>query len=274
MERFRRGFYLELATGEGGTFGARRIGGLFGGSGLEGFTGVGGGFGGVGSFFAGAGGADAAGEALQVGGFLGLLQNRQNIRNQQSNIAGLRSNVMQFEQTLNENLQTIPEDPTELVRNRLQVAQARQTLYDQEFALVSAQSQYQARLDNYKVELGLPPTLCVEIADPMLDQFNLLDPRDHCPSKTNWQICGSLSVRSTIGFWRQLEYRDVNGQTHTNHPLVGKQWSKICNGWKHTSPGIQVAATGAQHASASVRSTKIFSDWTRYCRFVGGRSRD
>lgn len=177
MERFRRGFYLELATGDGRTFGARRIGGLFGGSGLQGFTGVGGGFGGVGSFFAGTGGADAAGDALQVGGFLGLLQSRQNIRNQQSNIAGLRSNVMQFQQTLNENLQTIPDDPTELVRNRLQVAQARQTLYDQEFALVSAQAQYQARLDNYKVELGLPPTLCVEIDDPTLNQFNLLDPQ-------------------------------------------------------------------------------------------------
>ena len=176
MERFRRGFYLELSTGDGGTFGARRIGGLFGGSGLEGFTGVGGGFGGVGSFVAGAGGADAAGDALQVGGFLGLLQNRQNIKNQESNIAGLRSNVMQFEQTLAENLQTIPDDPTELVRNRLQIAQARQTLYDQEFALVSAQAQYQARLDNYKVELGLPPTLCVEIDDPLLDQFNFLDP--------------------------------------------------------------------------------------------------
>ena len=56
MERFRRGFYLEIATGDGGTFGARRIGGLFGGSGLQGFTGVGGGFGGVGGAFSGAGG--------------------------------------------------------------------------------------------------------------------------------------------------------------------------------------------------------------------------
>ena len=177
MERFRRGFYMEIVTGEGGTFGARRIGGLFGGSGLEGFTGVGGGFGTVGGFFAGAGGAEAAGAALQVGGFLGLLQSQQNIKNQRSNIAGLRSNVYQFQQTLRENLRTLPEDPTELVRNRLQVAQARQTLYDQEFALASANAQYQSRVDDFKVELGLPPDLCVEINDPILDQFNLLDPR-------------------------------------------------------------------------------------------------
>lgn len=175
MERFRRGFYLETATGDGGTFGPRRLGGLFGGSGLQGFTGVGGGFGGVGGFFSGAGGARGASDALQVGGFLGLLQNQQNIRNQRSNIEGLRSNVIQFQQTLQENLKTIPEDPTEVVRNRLQIAQARQTLYNQEFALASAEAQYQAEVDNLKVDLGLPPQICVEISDPLLDRFNLLD---------------------------------------------------------------------------------------------------
>ena len=88
MERFRRGFYLELATGAGGSSGPRRIGGLFGGSGLEGFTGVGGGFGGVGGVFTGAGAAQACRGGLQVGGFLGLLQDQQNIRNQRTQHCG------------------------------------------------------------------------------------------------------------------------------------------------------------------------------------------
>ena len=210
MERFRRGFYMEIATGEGGTFGARRIGGLFGGSGLEGFTGVGGGFGTVGGFFAGAGGADAAAAALQVGGFLGLLQAQQNIKNQRSNIAGLRSNAYQFQQTLRENLRTLPDDPTELVRNRLQVAQARQTLYDQEFALASAHAQYQSRVDDFKVELGLPPDLCVEIADPLLDQFNLLDPRiistqDAFANLS--QVVGSVNEQLLAA----IQYKEVDG---------------------------------------------------------------
>ena len=143
IERFRKGFYLEIATGDGGVRGARRIGGLFGGSGLEGFTGVGGGFGGVGGVFTGAGGAFAAGAALQVGGFLGLLQDRQNIRNQRSNITGLRTRTVGFQQTLNESLRQIPDDPTVVVQNRLQVAQTRQTLFDQEFALSSAEAAYQ-----------------------------------------------------------------------------------------------------------------------------------
>ncbi|MCP4191623.1 MAG: hypothetical protein GY768_13440 [Planctomycetaceae bacterium] len=174
LERFRRGFYLEIASGAGGVGGPSRIGGLFGGSGLQGFTGVGGGFGGVGGVFGG-GGAFAAGAALQVGGFYGLLQDRQNIRNQQTNIAGLRANVVRFQQTLNENLRQIPENPTQVVSDRLQIAQARQQLYNTEFALASAEAGYQSSVDNFKIELGLPPHIGVVIEDPLLDQFNLLD---------------------------------------------------------------------------------------------------
>ncbi len=211
MERFRRGFYLELATGDGGTRGARRIGGLFGGSGLEGFTGVGGGFGGVGGVFTGAAGAQAAGAALQVGGFLGLLQDQQNIRNQRTSIAGLRSNVVQFQQTLKENLRQIPEDSTEVVRNRLQIAQARQNLFNQEFALVSAQAQYQARVDELKINLGLPPYLPVEIDDPLLDRFNLLDPsivplQDWVSSLS--QVVGEINEQILA----TVSYDDVDGK--------------------------------------------------------------
>ena len=175
MERFRRGFYLEITTGSGGTRSPSRIGGLFGGSGLQGFTGVGGGFGGVGGVFSGGGGAFGASAALQVGGFYGLLQDRQNIRNQRTNITGLRANVVRFEQRFSENLQQIPDNPTQVVSDRLQIAQARQNLYNQEFALASAEASFQGSLDNFKIELGIPPHIGVVLDDPLLDQFNLLD---------------------------------------------------------------------------------------------------
>ena len=176
MERFRRAFYLDIATGSNGrTRAPRRIGGLFGGSGLQGFTGVGGGFGGVGGVFTGGGFAQQGGDQLQVGGFIGLLQARQGIRNNQANIMGLRTSLLQFQDTLRENLRKIPDDPTEIVRNRLQIAQARQTLYTAEFALITAESGYQSFLDTFKADLGLPPKLPVRIEDPMLDAFNLLD---------------------------------------------------------------------------------------------------
>ncbi|MFV2070096.1 MAG: hypothetical protein ACC645_24280, partial [Pirellulales bacterium] len=64
MERFRRGFYVEVVTGRSAGSGPSRRGGFFGGAGLEGFSGVGGGgFGRVGGIGGGGGGAGVAGGA-------------------------------------------------------------------------------------------------------------------------------------------------------------------------------------------------------------------
>ena len=41
FERYRQGFYTNLAVGDGGTTGAQRRGGFFGGTGLTGFSGQG-----------------------------------------------------------------------------------------------------------------------------------------------------------------------------------------------------------------------------------------
>lgn len=218
MERFRQGFYLEIATGAGETRGPRRIGGLFGGSGLEGFTGVGGGFGGVGGVFGGGGGAGVA-SSLQVGGFLGLLQDRQNIRNQRTNIAGLRSNVISFQQTLNENLRQIPEDPTEVVRNRLQVAQARQTLYNQEFSLLTAEAQLQAQIDSLKINLGLPPDVGVLVSDPLLEQFNLLD-TSILPLQEEVSQLSELVGATNEAILAQVQYEQIDGER-----VATIQWS-------------------------------------------------
>ncbi len=98
LERYRQGFFTDIAVGQG-VGGVSRLGGFQGGTGLTGFSGTGlGGLGGVGAatgfgggFFgggaagAGAGGGTglAGGGAGQVGGFIGLLQSSQEIRNTQ-----------------------------------------------------------------------------------------------------------------------------------------------------------------------------------------------
>ncbi|MDA1053836.1 MAG: hypothetical protein O3C40_25590 [Planctomycetota bacterium] len=177
MDRFRRAYYVEIMTGRDSGSGASRRGGVFG-SGLEGFTGVGGGFGGVG----GGGGGGAAGGggggtgAAVVGGYFGLLQTQQGIRNQQVTIASLRSNLLQLRDSLREHLMQIPDDPETIIRERLQIAQARQALLNAESSLLNSQNSYQSTLDNFKRTLGLPPQLCVNIQDNMLDQFNLISP--------------------------------------------------------------------------------------------------
>ena len=173
MERYRRAFYVEIMTGRDAGTGASRRGGVFGASGLEGFTGLGsGGFGRVGSTATGFGGTGAA----QAGGYLGLLQNQQDIRNQQVTIAGLRSNLAQLRESLQEKLTQIPDDVETILRERLQIAQARQALLNAESRLLISQAAYQSTLDAFKIRLGLPPGICINISDQRLDEFNLIEP--------------------------------------------------------------------------------------------------
>ena len=168
-DRFRQGFYLDVTTGAGGGGGLTRAGGLFGGSGLSGFTGVGtGGFGGVGAVgvtssggFAGGGGVGAQG----AGGFLGFLQQQQFIRNQRARIAALRDTWLQLEAAFDAGR----------LENRFQVDFARQAYYSGQSELLNAVAAYESALDAYKIRLGLPPDIPFELRDPFFDQFNLID---------------------------------------------------------------------------------------------------
>ena len=170
MERYRRGFYVEIMTGEDAGGGPSRRGGVFGGSGLEGFTGVGGG--GFGRLTGGGGGFGGGGAGGgQAGGYMGLLQDQQNIRNLEFNVAGLQANLAR--------LQAIAKaehpEPAEQLRAQLQVEQAEQALYSAQSRLLNTKLACQGSIDGYKVNLGLPPDLCVKIQDPLLDQFLLID---------------------------------------------------------------------------------------------------
>lgn len=170
MEQYRQGFYLNVVTGRDTGEGLNRRGGFFGGSGLEGFSGVGGGgFGRVGGFggqFGGQGfGFTGGAGAQQAGGYIGLLQSAQVIRNQYANIAELGDSVEQLQAA---------HDAGRI--DRFQVDLARQALYNAQSQLLNSVALYESSLDNFKTQYGLPPDLDVRIADPLLDQFSLLDP--------------------------------------------------------------------------------------------------
>lgn len=168
MELYRRGFYINLMTGTGTQQGPQRRGGVFGGSGLNNFSGVGaGGFGRVGAGGQGQGGIAAQGAgADRAGGLFGLLQQQVEIQNQEANVAGLRDSLSQLQAAY---------DAGRL--DRFQVDLARQNLYQLQSALLNAKAQYQAAIDAYKILLGLPPSLPVEMEDGMLDRFRLIDSR-------------------------------------------------------------------------------------------------
>ncbi len=230
MERFRRGFYVEITTGSNAGPGPNRAGGFFGQSGLGGFTGVGGGgFGGVGAAtgqggFGGGGGTGAG--AAQAGGFIGILQDQQNIRNQVANITGLRENLIGLREVLQENLLQVPTDaggipdPRVILQNRLQIAQARQALYNAEGQLLNLQAGYQATLDSFKVTLGLPPELCVKVEDPLLDGFNLIAP-EIAPLRDR-----ITDLRAIVGSINEQILAQVKFVQQDGQPVPALEWTE------------------------------------------------
>jgi outer membrane protein TolC len=199
MERFRRGFYLNVVTGRSPGPGPSRRGGFFG-SGLEGFSGVGeGGFGSIGGIagnFNGLGGGTTGGAgAVGAAGYLGLLQTAQVLRNQHANVIALGGSVDQLQASY------------EAGRiDRFQVDLAQQALFNSQSQLLSSETSYQNRLDNFKINLGLPPELEVTIDDPLLNHLNLLDPQLQDLQQ---------QLTDTLNGLRQLRDRQT---AHATHP--------------------------------------------------------
>ncbi|MDH3717001.1 MAG: TolC family protein, partial [Planctomycetota bacterium] len=166
MERFRQGFYTEIVAGLDPGAGPTRRGGLAGGAGLEGFTGVGtGGFGRLGGVGITGGGRPGTG-AGQAGGFVGLLQTRQQLQNQRINIIALRNSLASLQAKFQAGGRI----------DFFQVELARQALYNAQSRLLTSQANYQSQLDQFKIDLGLPPDMPLAIDDPLLSRFDLLDP--------------------------------------------------------------------------------------------------
>ena len=143
LERFRRGFYLDIANGNGSQPGPSRGGGALNGN----FATVGGG----------------------AGGILGLLQTKLAINNQETNLNALRSSLIQLE--------GLSKKPTNQGGvNLFQVDQTRQQVTRSITSLLANKRAYRDRLDILKRQLGLPPDLEVVIDDSRLDVVNLTLP--------------------------------------------------------------------------------------------------
>jgi hypothetical protein len=200
METYRQSFVVSTLTGGNPSGGPSRAGGQLGGAGLENFAGVGaGGFGNIGGGQgAQAGGGDAAGAgAQQAGNYMGLLQDQRQIRNAEDNVRRLRRNLTRLNTVLREQP---PQVTTDFLNLELQVAQARQALLNAESTLLNNRNAYQANLDNFKVNiLSLPPQICLEPSDNVLDQFELIQ-QDIIRLPEDWEaLLGQhVEARQTI----------------------------------------------------------------------------
>lgn len=136
MDRFRRGFYLQVATGRNPGTGVLRGGNFLG---LPGGANIG------------------------IGGFYGLLLQQQQIRNQEFNVRQLEAVLEQFRELFER-------DQLDAVQLKL----FESTVYGQQSNLVQLRIGYQSSVDQFIQSIGLPPDLDVLIQDDFLDQFNLI----------------------------------------------------------------------------------------------------
>lgn len=182
MYRYRQGYFTQIAIGDpNGLTGPQRAGG-FSGAGLDGFTGVGtGGFGGIGDnagFSAGGGNQNqgaggggggttgfAGGGAGVQSGFIGLVQQLQQIRN--------------LEELLKAQARTRPLLEANLAAGLIDIAQVdqfRQNIETERANMLSARITLESALDTFKIQLGLPPHVPIELNDSLIKPFQFIDP--------------------------------------------------------------------------------------------------
>lgn len=149
MEQYRQGFYVQVVAGRNPGEGPRRNGDV--------------GQGGLGLL---AGLPSGRSGAAPVAGFLGVLQEQQLIRNRAVNLRALADAVEQLEFNFQAGR----------LQNSLQVEQTRQAYFNAQSNLMTSKVGYKSRLDEFKLRLGLPPTLPLRVEDPLIDRFNLIDP--------------------------------------------------------------------------------------------------
>ena len=149
MEQFQQGFFVNVVTGRNSGSGPIRRGAV--------------GQSGLGLLAGPPSGRTGASDA---GGYLGLLQDLQQIRIQETNVVGLRDSLAVLEATFDAGR----------LSNSLQVFQARQALYNAQSSLLSSRAAYETKLDSFKIDIGLPPDIPLRIQDTLLDRFNLIDP--------------------------------------------------------------------------------------------------
>ncbi len=229
MYRYRQGFFTQIAIGDvNGLVGPQRRGG-FTGAGLDGFTGVGtGGFGGVGDAtgFGGGGGNNnqgaggggggttgfAGGGAGLQNGFLGLLQQLQQMRNLQELLKAQSRTRPLLEANLAAGLIDIA-----------QVDQFRQNIETERANMLTARNQLETSLDQFKIQtLGLPPHVPIELNDSLIKQFQFIDPALGAAQDTLAQILtdlGDLKAKPDLPELESMSDRIASAQRDIDEQL-------------------------------------------------------
>ena len=180
LQFYRQAFFLQVVAGGQAPPQLQRRGGFLGGTGFAGFTGTGiGGFGNLGGVFFGGngvglttggggsgGGGFAGGGAGNVGGFVGILQLRQQIRNAEQNLAAQQRALA----LLDANLEAGTVDLNQVDQLRQSVETGRANLLQQKVSLTNL-------LETFKVNvLCLPANAPIVLDESFIKPFQFISP--------------------------------------------------------------------------------------------------
>ncbi|MDG2223684.1 MAG: TolC family protein [Rubripirellula sp.] len=169
--QFRQGFLTQIVIGELGVTGPQRFGAS---TVLQSFSGIGG-----------------------VGGYLGLLQQAQQIRNTEGNL--------RLQLRTRDRLEALYDN--ELI-DIVQVDQFRQNIELTRANLLDQKNLLQLAVDNYKTKtLGLPPDLPVDIDETLVEGFQLI------PTGANPVLESLLELQSRIGAIGELTDLNIRIET-------------------------------------------------------------
>ncbi len=134
------------------------------------------------------------------------------LSNQRSNVVALRDSVEQLQASF------------EAGRiDRFQVDLARQALYNSQSQLLTSEMFYQATLDNFKTEIGLPPELNLKIEDPLLDRLKLLAPAmEEIQLQVSERLGGLRDLREAIAL-ADGEGAGADGLVLPNQPALAER---------------------------------------------------
>ncbi len=180
LDFYRQGFFLQVIFGANAPPQLQRRGGFLGGTGFRDFTGTGvGGFGNIGGVFfggqgnglvasgGGTGGAGfASGGAGTIGGFIGLLQVRQQIRNAEQNLAAQIRALALLDANLEAGLVGIE-----------QVDQLRQSVETNRANLLQSKTTLANQTENFKVNiLNMPSDTLMVLDELFIKPFQFISP--------------------------------------------------------------------------------------------------
>lgn len=180
LQFYRQGFYLQVIFGGNQPPRLQRRGGFLGGTGFRDFSGTGvGGFGNLGGVFfggqgnglvtggGGTGGAGfASGGAGNIGGFMGLLQVRQQIRNAEQNLAAQVRALALLDANLEAGLVGLE-----------QVDQLRQSVETNRANLLQAKTTLANQTEGFKVSLlNIPSDTAMALDETFIQRFQFISP--------------------------------------------------------------------------------------------------